>query len=365
MEFKELYTRNNIEYGCQKLYGPFPLIKEYKFSTNKKGMKVIIPIKYNNYTDAFYAEVDGYAFFYDVLHYGELLYNILKLYINPLRKSWSIPNTFEDSTIQVVSEQTINKCFDKIENICIEFLHKYTFGFIPQKYFPVSYKLNQGIPLFPLINHILIIFIFYTAFENLSSGYESFRELYESLSIKQDTSDSDILNIIIDYINIYSQPYYNITSFHLSFLRIDNNIIPITITYNLFAFAFEVLQNIVSTRSFYSFDKYNDLHTYIGFRKCARCLKNIVDLDMDRQNFLSAPKYRKVYCDDCKKELKRIASNKYEHSIRELYDKLKNNVDNCNSKLANEIRNLKPKDKETKSHLQRLYTEYLNNLKNK
>ena len=73
----------------------------------------------------------------------------------------------------------------------------------------------------------------------------------------------------------------------------------------------------------------------------------------------------KEYCDECKQELKRIASNKYEHSIRTLYDELKNNVDKCNPKLANEIRNLKPKDKETKANLQRLYAEYQNDIHNK
>lgn len=62
MECKELYTKNNIDYGCGKLYGPFSLTKDYTFSTNKKGMKTIIPIKDNNYMDSFYAEIDEYIF---------------------------------------------------------------------------------------------------------------------------------------------------------------------------------------------------------------------------------------------------------------------------------------------------------------
>ena len=105
-------------------------------------------------------------------------------------------------------------------------------------------------------------------------------------------------------------------------------------------------------------DENSSLHTYVAFRKCSGCSKNIVDLDMDRQNFLAAPKPKTKYCDDCKRKRKREVSKDYEHSIRILYDELKNNVNICNPKLANEIRNLKPKDKETKSNLQRLYDEY-------
>ena len=365
MEFKELYTKNNIEYGCGKLYGPFPLINDYKFSTNKKGMMVIIPIRDHNYTDNFYAEIDEHNFFYDVIHYGNLLYNILKAHINPLKKSWVIPNDFESSTIQIISEETIYNHFNELKDIVTDFTSKYTYCFIPQRYFPINYKITQGIPLSPIINHILLIFMIHTVFEKLSTGFDSYKEIYNSLSIKPTSSDSEVIDILIDYLNIYSLPHYHIASFHLEVLRIDNNVIPITVTSNLFAFAFEVLQSNITTRSFYSFDEYNDLHTYVGFRKCARCLKNLVDLDMDRQSFLSSPKYKKEYCDECKQELKRIASNKYEHSIRTLYDELKNNVDKCNPKLANEIRNLKPKDKETKANLQRLYAEYQNDIHNK
>lgn len=361
MEFKELYTKNNIEYGCGRLYGPFRFSKDYLFSSNKKGIKVIIPIMNEDYShEMFYAEVDEYTFFYDVIYYGKLLYDELKVYITPLKKSYIRPATFEDSVINVVSVDTINNCFDKIEKICREFIDKYTLGFCPERYFPVSYHLNQGYPIFPLVNHILFIFMIHKVFEKLSDGYDSYHEIYNALNINPTASDTEILDTLIDYINIYSMPFYNIASFHSEIIIVDNNIIPITKTDNLFAFAFEVLQNNISTRSFYSFDENSSLHTYIAFRKCSGCSKNIVDLDMDRQNFFAAPKPKTKYCDNCKRKHKIKSSKEYERSIRELYDELKNNVNICNPKLANEIRNLKPKDKETKANLQRLYTEYQN-----
>lgn len=365
VEFKELYTKNNIEYSCRKLYGPFPLINDYKFSTNKKGMKVIIPIRDNNYKDIFYAEIDEYNFFYDVIRYGSLLYDILKADITPLKKSWMIPNSFENSTIQIVSEITISKHFNELKEIITDFISKYTYCFVPQRYFPVKYKINQGIPLFPIINHILFIFMIHTAFDKLSTGFDSYKELYNSMSIKTTNSNLEIMDILIDYLNIYSLPFYHISSFNLELLRIDNNVIPITVTPNLFSFAFEVLQNNITTRSFYSFNEYYESHQYIGFRKCVRCQKNIVDTEMDRERFLSTPRYKKVYCDDCKHEVRKITSNKYEHSIRILYDELKNNVDKCNPNLATEIRNLKPKDKVKKSYLQRLYAEYRHDIQKK
>ena len=359
MEFKELYTKNNIDYGCGRLYGPFLYPSDYTFSSNKKGMKVIIPIRDEDYIhESFYAEIDEYTFFYDVIYYGNLLYNELKSYITPLKKSYRYPSTFEDSVPSVVSSDAINNCFDKIENICREFINKYTLGFHPERYFPVNYHLNQGYPIFPLVNHILFIFMLHKVFEKLSEGYNSYCEIYNALCIDSTASDIEILDTLIDYVNIYSMPFYNISSFHSEIIIIDNNIIPITKTDNLFAFAFEVLQNNISTRSFYSFDENSSLHTYVAFRKCSGCSKNIVDLDMDRQNFLAAPKPKTKYCDDCKRKRKREVSKDYEHSIRILYDELKNNVNICNPKLANEIRNLKPKDKETKSNLQRLYDEY-------
>lgn len=363
MECKELYTKNNIDYGCGKLYGPFPLIKDYSFSTNKKGMKTIIPIKDNNYIDLFYAEMDEYSFFYDVIHYGQLLYEVFKDNINHLPRTWVIPQSFEKSYINIISEQILINNFSKIESICFEFLKKYTPGVVFQRYFPIEYKATQGIPLSFMINHILLIFMLHTIFANLSTGFNQYTEIYNAFSINENDTDSEVLDKIIEYINIYSLPYYHIMSFNFEILRIDNNIIPITITPNIFTFAFEVLQNNVAARSFYSFDEYNDVHSYIGFRKCSRCLKNMADLDMERQTQLVMPVYKRVYCDECRKELKRIASNKYEHSIREIYDELKKNVNKCNPNLANEIRNLKPKDKETKSHLMKLYNQYKNDSK--
>ena len=365
MKCKELYTINNIEYGCGKLYGPFPLIASYEFSDNKKGMKTIIPIKDHNYHDNFYAEMDEYDFFKDVIMFGKQLYNVFKSNILFIKKTWQIPQTFENSIVHIVSEKNITEHFSEIKDICQDFINNYTYCFIPQRFFPISYIGVEGIPLSPLINHSLFIFMLHTVFEKMSSGYDEYKDIYEALSIHHDTTDSDILDTVIDYINIYSMPHHKIAAFNMEILRLDNNVIPITVTSNIFAYAFEVLQNNISSRTFYSFDQYNDVHNYVGFRKCTRCLKNIVDNDMDRQTFMSTPKYKKIYCDDCKKELRRISSNKYEHTLRTMYDELKNNINKCNTKLANEIRNLQPKDKETKSHLQRLYSEYLNETKNK
>ena len=358
MNFKELYTKNNIDYNCGKLFGPIEIIKDYTYSINKKGMKTFIPIIDTDYHEAFYAEIDEYDFFYDVLHYGHQLYNILKSNINPLPKTWAIHNSFEKSYLSIISEEIINDKWNKIDSICLDFAKHYTIGVVPQRYFPVEYKLNRGTPISFTINHILFIYMFHTVFANLSAGYNKYSEIYKAFGINDFHTDSEILDIIITYVNIYSMHYYHIMSYNLEIIRVDDTIIPFTITPNIFTFAFEVFQNNLAARSFYSFDEYNDVHSYVGFRKCSRCLKNISDPDMDRQLFSLTPIYKKQYCDDCKKELKRISSNKYEHSIRTLYDELKNNIDKCNPKLANEIRNLLPKDKETKTHLEKLYNEY-------
>ena len=93
-------------------------------------------------------------------------------------------------------------------------------------------------------------------------------------------------------------------------------------------------------------------------------IKTYVDESNER-----IPFNKSYICNDCKEklksELKRESSRKYERTLREIYDKLKSVIDECSPKLANEIMHLDTKDKETKKHLNELYSKYLKEISSK
>lgn len=357
MKYKNIYTSKSIDYNCGKLFGPIGFAKDYVFTENKKGMQCILPIKDDSIEEHYYlAEINSFDFFNDVIKYGKQFYKVLNDCITPIKMSYRPPQTFEESCINIVSEENIKLHLEELKPICYGFVKEYGTPVVFQRFYPVSYKMHYGFPISFIINQTLFIYIIFTVFSKLSSGYNNYLKIYNSLLINKKLEDEEILNKITEYINIYSMPTYHFSSFNMEILKQGSYILPITITPNLFTFAFEALQYNIATMSF--FEALDDGNSeFMMFRKCSRCFKNITDT-IEVEDFIKMPKMKHVHCDECKKEIRRITNNKYEHSIREIYDILKANINECPMKLAAQIKTLPPKDKVRKKDLVKLYEQY-------
>lgn len=320
-------------------------------------MQCILPIKDDSIEEhSYFAEINSFDFFNDVIKYGKQFYKVLNNCITPIKKTYRPPQTFEESCISIVSEESIKLHLEELKPICYSFVKEYGTPVVFQRFYPVSYKMHYGFPISFIINQTLFIYIIFTVFSKLASGYNSYTKIYNMILITKKLEDEEILEMITEYINIYSMPTYHFSSFNMEMLKHGTHILPITITPNLFTFAFEALQYNVATMSF--FEPLDDGSSeFTMFRKCPRCFKNITDV-IEVEDFIKTPKVKHIYCEECKKEIRRITNKKYKHSIREIYDILKSNISECPIKLASQIKALPAKDKVRKKDLVKLYEQY-------
>lgn len=194
----------------------------------------------------------------------------------------------------------------------------------------------------------------------MGKNYNSLKQLYLCLGITSEMDNKNIYSSIMKCLNRYSKPDYHISYFSMEIVNTSSKtFVPITVTPNIFAFAFITLQNNIATQSFIMTENSEGITQYVCFRKCANCLSTFNEVrGIENPNKL--PVIKTKYCDDCKKKFKRSASSKYEHSIRKMYNELKDHVDECPADIATQIKNLHPKDEVTKKELETLYKAYKN-----
>lgn len=381
MKYKSTIKENEIDIATgTSIYGPFIIAKEYNYVLLEDIPCIIATgIKKNDkhQYEKYYGTVDENILFKDVNKYGKKLYAILKNNLNPLYKHNSMLNIKHR---QLVGNKDITKNKDEVVSICLEFINEYGLSINMRElmdytdnkqYKNLALKYgNTFVPLELLVNEILIYYILHLIFVNLITGYKSNETAYKILSIDNSIDSLNIfeanikiIEILTGFISSRFLPLNESRHYLLKIIKAyDDTIIPIRYTFNLFTFCLEMMVNNVSTLSFKVDNNTFEETTYYIIRKCKRCLSNAVDIKTIGNN-KKIPTTQKKYCDDCEHEMKLERNRKYERSLRTIYDQLKENVDKCTPELANEIRNLKPKDKETKSHLMRLYNQFKNDSK--
>lgn len=381
MKYKNIYKEDNIDIATgTSIYGSFVIAENYSFdilfdipcivANNVQIDNNLRPIKY-------YGLVNENDFCKDINKYGKKLYSIFKNNLNQLYKYKSMLN-IKHTTL--LDRDVILDNIDDSLPICLSFVNDYGLPINMREMLDFTnckeYELlarkyaSTCIPIELIINQILVYYILNLVFRNLTSGYKNNIQAYNVLSIDKSIASMNIfeanltiLDLLASFISSRFFPLNESRNYMLKLVKAnDNTIIPIRYTFNIFTFALERFVNDLSTLSFKEDDEVFDETTYYIIRKCRKCLSNTVDIKTIKNN-IKVPTTKRIYCEDCERKVRIERNRRYEHSLRALYDELKANVDKCNPKLANEIRNLKPKDKETKSHLMKLYSQYKNDSK--
>ncbi len=368
MKCRNIYTGNNIPLSSGVLFGPIALSNQYE------------TIKINNYLDCIrslndeqqelsYLDINENKLYSDVLRYGNDLYEILKDNLLPI----NIQKLSSREYNGIISSNDINEHLNTIYPICLKFIENYGFPFsIDDTEIlnnDIFYHLNKMcyniVPIISIVRYILVIYMLHQVLYSLDDIKETHPQIYNCLFEDYENTNLDMLETLVKYISSYNNFLNNGSTYKIKIIENDSgNLTPIRYTTNLFTFAFEAFTNCLCTLSFKECEADNT-YSYTSFRKCQKCFKNIIDEPNVDTIDERIPLNKSYICDDCKKESKRESSRLYERTLRELYDKLKSNIDNCSPKLANEIKHLKPKDKETKKHLKELYSEYLNDIQKK
>ena len=100
------------------LYKIILTLSDYVFTENKKGMQCILPIKDDSIEEHYYlAEINSFDFFNDVIKYGKQFYKVLNDCITPIKMSYRPPQTFEESCINIVSEENIKLHLEELKPI--------------------------------------------------------------------------------------------------------------------------------------------------------------------------------------------------------------------------------------------------------
>ncbi len=381
MKYKNIYKEENVDIATgTSIYGSFIIAENYSFdmlfdipclvANNGQLDNNHRPIKY-------YGLVNENDFCKDINTYGKKLYSIFKNDFNQLYKYKSMLNIKHKS---LLNRDVIMNNVDAVLPICLSFVNDYGLPINMREMLDFTdckeYELlarkyaSTCIPIELIINQILIYYILNLIFKNLVSGYKNNIEAYNVLSIDKSITSLNIfeanltiLDILASFISSRFFPLNESRNYMLKLVKAnDNTIIPIRYTFNIFTFALERFVNDLSTLSFKEDDEVFDETTYYIIRKCRKCLSNTVDIKTIKNN-IKVPTTKRMYCEDCEHKERIERNRRYEHSLRALYDELKANIDKCNPKLANEIKNLKTKDKETKSHLIELYDQYKNDSK--
>ena len=356
MKYLNEYTENDIDYNCGVLYGIFHPLGKITLKKERNTYYIV-----NNTTDNIfmYGEIDEYQLYKDVIEYGNKLYSIFcneigyKIYdstsLDPYARVWRPITHF-------ISNDKVEAAF----NICKDFIRDYNLPFDTQ-YYAISRKAIGFFQndLLQIVNYLLVTFMIHTIFVELSDGFDKYPAIYNALDISSKLTNSDILKIITKIHNSFRYlEHENIGTYKISLIENGDSLIPIRYANNLFTFVHEVITNNICTLSFHSLDSRNTTNNYVVFRKCSGCLKNLSDEADTQEEYKKIPIFKKKYCDECRLRAKKHSSTIYEHSIRELYDKVKAYLlTGSNPKLISEIKSMPPKDKITKAYLKELDTK--------
>lgn len=381
MKYKNIYKEENVDIATgTSIYGSFIIAENYSFDMLFDIPCLVannVQLDNNHRPIKYYGLVNENDFCKDINRYGKKLYSIFKNDFNQLYKYKSMLNIKHKS---LLNRDVIMNNVDAVLPICLSFVNDYGLPINMREMLDFTdckeYELlarkyaSTCIPIELIINQILIYYILNLIFKNLVSGYKNNIEAYNILSIDKSITSLNIfeanltiLDILASFISSRFFPLNESRNYMLKLVKAnDNTIIPIRYTFNIFTFALERFVNDLSTLSFKEDNEVFDETTYYIIRKCRKCLSNTVDIKTIKNN-IKVPTTKRMYCEDCEHKERIERNRRYEHSLRALYDELKANIDKCNPKLANEIKNLKTKDKETKSHLIELYDQYKNDSK--
>lgn len=356
MEYKNIYKQNYIYYDSGLLYGTFHPLGNIILEKEDNHYNIVND---TNDDTILYGEIDEYKLYKDVINYGRELYLLFKnsithkIYcttdLDPYTRVWRPITIFN-------SDSDIKKSFE----ICKRFVEKYNLPFDTLYYaVPRKGKQHKKISLLKLVNYLIVSFMIHTIFAELSDGYSKYPDIYKAFDIEPNLNNKEILKIIIKCHNSFKYlKNENIGNYIVDMIEENNSFIPIRYTNNLFTFVHEVITNNICTLSFYSSEKLEEINQYIVFRKCSICLSTINDEKETQIDNKKVPINRKIYCDECKQKAKKRISNKYEKSIRDLYDKIKSERQSVtNLDIISEIDNMPPKDKVTKTYLKTLLSK--------
>lgn len=357
MKHKNIYNKNDISYSAGVLFGPIGISNQYELIKTNNSIYCIRSVN-DEPQELSYFEVDENKLYTDILKYGNELYQILKDELIPV----DISKVSSRNKINIIYENSIDKYIDKIEPICFSFLNNYGFPVAVDEListFDFYMYLNKNcyniIPVIDVIRYILVIYMLHQSIIHLSDIKVKYPEIHNCFFKNIKDSNLDMLEALSKYANSRNLFMNNSSKYLVKVLTNDSdNLIPIRYTTNLFTFAFETFVNCMCTLSFKEWEA-NDTYSYISFRKCQKCLKNIYDEPNVSTTSNHIPLNKFYICDDCKRDAKIIASRKYEHSVRELYDKVKAYLlTGSNPELISEIKSMPPKDKITKAYLKEL-----------
>ena len=363
MKYRNIYNRCDFSPSAGLLFGPVGISKQYELIKTKKSVYCIRSINDDN-QELSYFDVDENQLYTDIIYYGSKLYDILKddlLSVDISKLSSRKPS-------DIIYDNGIAKHIDLIEPICIDFIDNYGFPLSTDDEQVIQhglfYYLNKNcyniVSVVSIVRYILIIFMLHQSLIHLNNIKNVYPQIYSCLFNNPEITNSNMLNSLSIYANSYNN-FLNQTSKYVIRIitRDDNTLVPIRYTTNLFTFAFEVFINCLCTLSYKAWEN-DDTYSYISFRKCQKCLKNIFDEPNVSTTNNKIPLNRFYICDDCKKDAKRIASRKYEHSLREMYDDIKSMLPSItNPELIATINSMKPKDIITKKELKELKDKIL------
>lgn len=344
MKYKIIYNENHVSENCKVCFGKF--YDNWTFTTYYDGEFCYIKNEKYDTKNLSYGEVEQYDFFKDVLMLGKELYKLFKDNLKPVFKNGG----YVELTCDFVSNKDINKNIEKVIPLCLDFVSQYNIPIYSLER-NNSENLENSISVHELVNNAIMIYIINFAYSDICEHYEENETLYKSLEIDSDDVKEDILIKIVSFLdNIIGRASLGRYKTDVTRNWDDENIIPIRYVTNLFTFAYETLiNNIASSITYYEYDN-GEVHTWIAYTKCHRCLATLskeVKVSIDYK-----PTFNKLLCDECQKVNRHKSVMNYERTKREIYDYLKKNIHRSkNNDLINEVNNLKPKDKESKTHL--------------
>lgn len=360
LKYKNIYNKDDISQSAGVLFGPCGISTQYELIKTNNLIYCIRSVN-DHSQELSYFDVDENQLYADILEYGKKLYEILKeelIQIDILKLNSKKP-------LEIIYSNSIDNHITEIEPICINFIKDYGFPISTDELiynFDFYMYLNNNcyniVPIIEIVRYILVIFMLHQSLIYLSDIKDKYPQIYNCLFIKVEATNIEILNVLANYVNS-SNNFLNVISKYKTKILIsnNNNLIPIRHTTNLFTFAFETFANCLCALSFKEWET-NDTYSYITFRKCQKCLKNIFDEPNVSTTDNNIPFNRFYICEDCKKHAKKIASRKYEHSLRETYDRIKAMLPSIeNPELISAIKSMKPKDEISKKELKELETK--------
>lgn len=360
-KFKNIYETNEIDFECDILYGPIIDYTTYEFKLIENNQYYIFG-KDSNRTHFVYAEVNENTIYKDTVSYGKQFYKILKNELATINHSW-IDEREQD---KIVSNESINKHIEEIKPLCLKFVKEYGIPISLKEYdtssiyYDLSIKSEYYfIPIILMVRYSLLIFMLHTILLYLEKTRELYPNLYQCFFGKNEYGPNGMISILQIYLNSKNNLFYGHNKYLISLVINENNnrreYLPIRHTTNLYNFAYETFINSFCALS-YKIEDYNEEKiSYLTFRKCRKCLKNIeVESNINIEN-KTIPLSKNNLCEECKHKARLESKRNYEKNKRKKYEMIKAQLPNIKDKqLIYDIKHMKAKDKIRMYHLNEL-----------